>query len=143
MVQISYNKLWYSKFDDIVSKKDNVQDMNFKQLKLQVHDSYKNDKIRTTYFEPVNDEDVLNKAYLVKTFIKMDGHVIIIRKNYKDFKILFDKQSIEMVLIQRAVKTTIQVLYDEGLFKSFPNADEVLKDFLFVTRREGDLEERN
>ena len=45
------------------------------------------------------------------------------------------------MLIQRAVKTTIQILYDEGLFDSFSNATEVFEDFLFVTRPRGDLEE--
>ena len=49
----------------------------------------------------------------------------------------------EDILIQRAVKTTIQVLYDKGLFDIFQNSEEVLKDFLFVTRRRGDLEEVN
>ena len=30
-----------SEFDNIVSKKDKVQDMNINQLKLEVHDTYK------------------------------------------------------------------------------------------------------
>ena len=34
------------------------------------------------------------------------------------------------------MKTTIQILYDRGLFDNFQNAEEVLKDFLFVTRRD-------
>ena len=38
---------------------------------------------------------------------------------------------------------TIQLLYDTGLLDAFPNADKVLKDFLFVTRRRGDLEKVN
>ena len=33
------------------------------------------------------------------------------------------------------------MLYDKGLFDAYPNADEVLIIFLFVTRRRGDLEE--
>ena len=41
MAPISYNKLWESEFDNIVSKKDKVQDLNNKQLKVEVHDSYK------------------------------------------------------------------------------------------------------
>ena len=44
------------------------------------------------------------------------------------------------MLIQQAVKTTIQLLYDEGLFVNFQNADKVLDGFLFVTSRRGDLE---
>ena len=39
------------------------------------------------------------------------------------------------------MKTTIKELYDKGLFDNFPNADQVLKDFLFLTRRRGDLDE--
>ena len=35
----------------------------------------------------------------------------------------------------------MQMLYDKGLFDAYPNADEVLKKFMFVTRHRGDLEE--
>ena len=31
--------------------------------------------------------------------------------------------------IQSAVKTTVQILYDKGLFDTFANADNVLVDF--------------
>ena len=55
----------------------------------------------------------------------------------------YNKQNVEDILIQRAVETTIQLLYDKSLFDSFQNAEEVLKDFLFITRRRGDLEEVN
>ena len=41
MAYISYNKLWESKFDGIVSKRDKLQDLNINQLKLEVHDTYK------------------------------------------------------------------------------------------------------
>ena len=34
--------------------------------------------------------------------------------------------------MQRAVKTTIQILYDKGLFDKFDNTDEVLKDYLLT-----------
>ena len=40
------------------------------------------------------------------------------------------------------MKTTIQILYDKGLFDNFQNADEVLEDFLFTTRRRTDLSEQ-
>ena len=40
MAYISYNKLWMSEFDGIVSKRDKSQDMNINQLKLGVHDTY-------------------------------------------------------------------------------------------------------
>ena len=57
-------------------------------------------------------------------------------------KLQYNKQNIEDILIKRAVKATIQILYDKGLFDSFQNADKVLEDFLFVTRRGGDLSEQ-
>ena len=40
------------------------------------------------------------------------------------------------------MKTTIQILYDKGLFDNYANADKVLEDFLFNTRRRGDLSEQ-
>ena len=57
-------KLWESKFDGIVSKRDKLQDLNTNQLKLEVHDSYKKDEKLTTNFEPNDNEDVINKGYL-------------------------------------------------------------------------------
>ena len=41
MAYISYNKLWESEFDGIVSKSDKLQDANTNQLKLEVYDAYK------------------------------------------------------------------------------------------------------
>ena len=41
MAYISYNRLWESEFDGIVSKRDKLQDSNINQLKLEVHDTYK------------------------------------------------------------------------------------------------------
>ena len=38
----------------------------------------------------------------------------------------------EEILIQRAVMTTNQLLYDKGLFNSYANADDVIKNFLFT-----------
>ena len=64
-------------------------------------------------------------------------------KNYNEIKLQHNKQSLEGTLIQRAVKTTIQIPYDKGLFDNYANADEALKVFLFVTRRAGDLEKVN
>ena len=64
MAYNSYNKLRETEFDSIVSKRDKLQDLKINQLKLQVHDTYKKDEKTTTDFEPVNDGDVINKAYL-------------------------------------------------------------------------------
>ena len=68
MAYISYNKLWESKFDGIVSKKDKLQDLDINNLKLEVLDTYKKDEKLTTNFEPVNNEDVINKAYLDENY---------------------------------------------------------------------------
>ena len=64
MAYISYNKLWESEFDGIVSKRDKLQDLIINQLKLEVQDTYKKDEKITTDFEAVDDKDVINKAYL-------------------------------------------------------------------------------
>ena len=64
MTYISYNNLWESDFHKIVLRKDKLQDLFSSQLELQVHDSYKGDEKITTNFEPVNNEDVINKTYL-------------------------------------------------------------------------------
>ena len=61
-------------------------------------------------------------------------------KDFNEFKLQYNKQSIEEVLIQRAVKTTVQILYDKGLFDNYVNADKVSEDLLFTTRRRGDLD---
>ena len=110
MAYISYNKLWESEFDGIVSKRDSLQDSNISQLKLEVHDTYKKDEKITTNFEPVDDSDVINKGYLDSKLIVIDGHLSKLKKDFNDFKLQYNKQNIEEILIQRAVKTTIQIL---------------------------------
>ena len=50
MAYISYNKLWESEFDGIVSKRDKLQDANISQLKLEVHDTYKKDEKKNNKF---------------------------------------------------------------------------------------------
>ena len=141
MAYISYNKLWASEFDGIVSKRDKLQDLIINNLKLEVHDTYKKDEKLTTNFEPVDNEDVLNKGYLDKKLLKINGHLTKLDKDFNEFKLQYNKQSVEDILIQRAVKTTIQILYDKRLFDNYANADKVLEDFLFTTRRRDDLSE--
>ena len=143
MAYISYNKLWESEFDGIVSKRDKLQDLNINNLKLEIHDTYKKDEKLTTDFKPVDNEDVINKGYLDEKLLKINGHLSNLEKDYNEFKLQYNKQSIEEILIQRAVKTTIQLLYDKGLFDNYANANKVLEDFLFTTRRRGDLSEDN
>ena len=143
MAYISYNKLWESEFDGIVSKRDKLQDAIINQLKLEVYDTYKKDEKVTADFEPVDDCDVINKDYLDSKFLKIDGHLSKSEKDYNEFILQYNKQSVEEILVQRAIRTTIQILYDKGLFDNYANADRVLEDFLFTTRKRGGLSEEN
>ena len=111
--------------------------MNINQLKLEVHDTYKKDEKLTTNFKSVDDSDVKNKAYLDSKLLKIDGHLSKLEKDYNEYILQYNKQNVEDILIQRAVKTTIQILYDRGLFDNFQNAEEVLKK-LFL-RQDVDL----
>ena len=120
MFYISYNKLWESKFDNIVSKTDNLQDLNINQLKLEVHDTYKKDEKLTINFEPTDNPDAINKGFLDENLLKKDGHLSLLEKSYSEFKLQHNKQSVEEFLTQGAVKTTVQRVYDKGLFDGFP-----------------------
>ena len=97
----------------------------------------------TTNFEPVDDLDVINKSYLDDKLLKINGHLSKLEKDYNEFKLQYNKQSVEEVSVQRSVKTTIQIFYDEGMFDNYANADSVLEDFFFTTRRRGVLNEVN
>ena len=55
-------------------------------------------------------------------------------KAYNEFKLQYNKQTVEDVLIQRAVKTSIQPLDDEGLFDNYANTDKVLEDFFIYNK---------
>ena len=143
MAYISYNKLWESEFDNIVSKRDKLIDKNINQLKLGVDDTYKKDEKLTTNFQPSDDSDEIIKALLDEKIFKINGHLSLIEKHYNEFKLQYNRQTVEEFLNQRAVKTTIQRLYDKGFFDNLQNADEVLKKFLFTTRRRADSEELN
>ena len=85
MAYISYNKLWESKFDGIVSKGDNLRDLNFNQLKLEVHDTYKKDENITINSEAIDDKDVINIAYLDTKLLQIDGHLSKLEKDYNEF----------------------------------------------------------
>ena len=43
--------------------RDKVQDLSIRQLKLQVHVTYKQRWKKTTNFEAINDGDLMNKVY--------------------------------------------------------------------------------
>ena len=66
----------------------------------------------------------------------MEGQISNIEKDYNEFKLQYNKESVEKILIHRAVKTTIQILYGEGLLDNYANADKTLEDFLFTTRQD-------
>ena len=73
----------------------------------------------TTSFRAVNDKDVINKAYLDEKLVKINGHLSLLDKEYNEFILNYNKQSVEEILIQKAVKTTIQIGYDKSFFKIF------------------------
>ena len=75
--------------------------------------------------------------------MKIDGHLSNLEKDYNEFKLRYNKLNVENILIQKAVKTTIQIINDKRLFDNFQNAEEVFKGFLFTTRRRPDLEQVN
>ena len=82
------------------------------------------DKKITTNFEPQKNEDFVNKAFLDTEISKLQALLSLIEKDYDEIKLLSNKQSVEAVLIDKAVKTTIQVLYDKVLFNNYDNAIE-------------------
>ena len=97
---------------------------------------------KTTNFEPFDDSDVLNKVYLDEKIKKIEGHISYIGNDYNEFKLQYNKQSVEEFCFQRALKTFIRIFCDKGLFDNYANAGKVLEDFLFTTRRRGDLSEQ-
>ena len=99
-------------------------------------------KKTTTNFEPTDDSHAINKAYLDEKLKKIDGHISHIENDCNQFKLQYNKPSVEEVLVQRAVKTTIQTLYDKGSVDKFQNADKILEYFLFITSRRDDLSEQ-
>ena len=136
MAYISHNKLWESEFDGIVSKRDKLPNAKINQLKREVQDTYKKNEEITTNFEALDDKDVINKGYLGEKLLKINGHLSKIEKDYNEFKLQYNKQSVEAILIQRTVKTTIQILYQKGLCDNYANADKVLEDCSFIARRD-------
>ena len=101
MAYFSYNKLWESEFDGIVSKWDKLQYLNIIQSKLEVNDTYRKVEKITTNFKPTNDEDVVNKAYLDEKLKKIDGHISYNEKDHNEFKLRYNKQSVDDILIQK------------------------------------------
>ena len=69
---------------------------------------------------PLSNKDFMNKAYLDEKLFKKYGHLSSLKKHYNEFKLHNKKQS---------VKTTVQFLYNWGLFDRFLNAEKYLKGF--------------
>ena len=94
---------------------------------------------KTTKFEPSDDTDVVNKAYLDENLSKMECQISYFQKGYNEFELHYNKQSVEDIFIQRSIITTRQIMYDKSLFDNHANSDE---DFLF-TKQKPALEESN
>ena len=92
-----------------------------------MHDNFEKGEKITMNFEPTDDRDVIHKSYLDEKVLKTNGHLSLLEKVYNEFKLQNNKQSVEEFLIQRAVKTTSQILFDKSLIDGFPNADDVFK----------------
>ena len=63
-----------------------------------------------TNFGPPSDENVINKAYLDTEISKIEDHISYIEKAFNEYNLLSNKQSVEWVLRERAVKGTNRIL---------------------------------
>ena len=115
MAHVSYDNLWRNEFYIKVSAKNRVQYRNTNHLKIKLNDLYRRGGKITTNSKASNDEIVINKAYLKTKLSKTEAQISNIQKYYKELKLFSNKLSVEEVLIERAVKTTIQTLLDKGL----------------------------
>ena len=55
--------------------------------------------------------------------LKLNCHSTSLGNNYNKDNFQYNKQSVEEVLVQKVVETTIQTLYGEGLFDNYANID--------------------
>ena len=97
-----------------------MQDNNLNEIKLEVHDIYKKLKKLRTKFEPTDDVDVVHKSCLDEKLLKLNVHLSFLEIDYNGFNLLSNEESIEEVLSQRAVKTTIQILCKKSNLIVFP-----------------------
>ena len=110
-----------------------MQSINLNQLKLEVDDTHKKDEKLTTIFEPHENEDVVNNAYINTEIFKVEAHLSLIEKIILNLNcIALKKQTNDEFLIGKAVKTTSQKLSSEELLDNYGNSDEVLKSYLFI-----------
>ena len=125
MAYFSYNKLWRSEFynNHNFSAKNKMQGLSLNQLKLKINDTYKTDEKRATKVEAVNDEDVINKFYPDGNSSITNVQITYIETGYNEFQLHNSKQSVDYT-----------IFYDKRLYDKYENADEVLKNYLFVER---------
>ena len=97
----------------------------------------KNEKKKQTNFEHSKKTDVANKAYLDKNFSGVFEHQSCKERTFNHFKKHSnEKQPENEDLIEKAVETTLQLLYDKGLFDNYNNANEILKVYLLSEVKE-------
>ena len=48
-------------------------------------------------------------------------------EKYSEYKLRKNQQFVKEVLIEKPVNTTIQIIYDKGIFDKYDSADEVMK----------------
>ena len=46
-------------------------------------------------FEAVNDEDVISTGYLDEKLFKINSHISLMEKDYNEFELQYNKQSVE------------------------------------------------
>ena len=54
---------------------------------------------KTTNFEPTDNADVINKCYLDAKLLKIDGNLSFSEKDYTEFQLQYNKQSVDEILI--------------------------------------------
>ena len=125
MAYVSYDKVWKGKFYNSVSAKERVRDINQKRLKLKVNDTYKKDEKITANFEPIDDPDSIYKTYPDTILSEIEEQIPYTAKSTTNIK-YNNKQSVEEILIERAVKKTIKMFSDKILFYNSDNARDIL-----------------
>ena len=69
-------------------------------MKLKGYDRHKKDEKKETNFEAINGEDVVTKAYLDKKLLKIDSHLSVLGKDYNEYKLRYNKQSVEKMFFK-------------------------------------------
>ena len=134
MAYISYVILWKVSFLIISLQKNRVQDIHPNQLKLEKNDIHREDEKTKTKFEAVNDEDVMDKAYLDTKLAKVKGDISYVEKKYNELK-GYERYK-EEILDEKAVKTTIQIHHDRRLFDKYDFVNEVVNVSLLIEGNE-------